>query len=61
MAFAGTDRGNLSKNAVTGTLLVTFQNGRAYTYTGVPPAIVVGFERAPSAVSSYDANIRGRY
>ncbi|WP_408843236.1 KTSC domain-containing protein [Acetobacter thailandicus] len=51
----------MSKNAVTGTLLVTFQNGRAYTYTGVPPAIVVGFERAPSAVSSYDANIRGRY
>lgn len=42
-------------------LVVTFPNGRSYTFEGVPPEIAEGFEQAESKGTYYNTNLRGIY
>lgn len=42
-------------------LTVTFQDGAAYAYSGVPGEIFEGLQKAPSAGSFFYQNVRTRY
>lgn len=44
-----------------GTLTVTFKDGRAYEYSGVPQEVYMGMQRAPSVGSYFHRNVRSRY
>ncbi|MBS0985772.1 KTSC domain-containing protein [Acetobacter thailandicus] len=48
-------------DVTTGTLIITFKTGKAYTYNKVPPSVIAQFESAPSAGAYYDRRIKGRY
>lgn len=44
-----------------GTLVVTFRDGRAYRYSGVPQSTADGLLKAASKGRYYQAFVRGRF
>jgi len=42
-------------------LVITFPNGRSYSYSGVPPDIYEGLTKAKSAGKYFNEMIRGVY
>jgi hypothetical protein len=45
----------------SGTLLITFTNGRTYSYSGVPLSTYQSLVSASSAGAFFNSNIRGRF
>ena len=52
---------NLSYDAQTGTLFVTFVDGDLYAYAAVPETVNRAFERARSKGGYFARHVRGRY
>jgi len=42
-------------------LIIDFQSGRRYAYSGVPPDIILGLRRAHSRGSFFNTHVRDRY
>jgi hypothetical protein len=51
----------VSYDAETQQMDITFQDGRAWRYSGVPQAIFLGIQNAASAGSYFYRQVRGRF